>query len=130
MSIGLTSFYSLNRSEALKQDRLTIVTALRQARSLTLAAKDDSQHGIHFDTSRLVLFKGTLYSDSDPSNVPYVLNSLVTISNVSLTGGGNDVLFQKLSGATAQPGTITLSLKDGSKSSIVSVFSTGIIEGE
>jgi prepilin-type N-terminal cleavage/methylation domain-containing protein len=127
MSVSLGVFYSLNKSQAIKQSTLTVATAIRQARSLTLASKDGFQYGVHFGTSKAVLFKGTIYSDSDPNNQYYILHPLVEISNINL-GGVDDILFQKLSGTTEQPGTITLSLKDGSKNSTLSIFSTGITE--
>ena len=125
--ISLTSLYSLNTSQAFKQDVIAVVSALRQARALTIASYDNSQYGVHVETSRAVLFKGNSYSVSDPENVTYPLHQFVQV-NVVLTGGENDVIFQRLSGNTTQSGTITMFPEDNSASSVINIFSTGIIE--
>jgi hypothetical protein len=102
---------------------------LNEARALTLASYDNTVYGVHLLPDRATLFKGNTFSSSDPDNKVNVISSRVSISNIVLSGGGNDIIFQRLTGKTGQNGTITLSLiSDPSKSKTITIQVSGIIE--
>jgi len=129
LTIVLTSFSNLNKSQALDKTSSYVASIIEEARGNTLFSKNDSQYGVKFETSRIIMFKGSTYSSSNPDNVIYDLNNLVTISNISLSGGGSEIVFDRLTGNPSQTGTLTLSLVTStSTKAYVSFSKTGIVE--
>ena len=111
VTIITLSFSKLNSSQALDKSADLVVSILNEARALTLSSKGDSQYGIYFDASQVVLFKGATYSSIDPSNVITELNSLVGLRNITLSGGGASVVFERLTGNADKTGTVEVFLK-------------------
>ena len=108
----------------------SVVATLEQARIQTIASRNKSQHGVHFSASAIVLFEGGVYDPSSPSNKFFLLNDEVEISSWVLGGGGDDVIFEQLSGKTSNTGTVTLRLKDRiNRTKTVTIITSGIIEG-
>ena len=105
------SFSKINENEVLDQSTELVVSVLNEARTMTLSAVDDSRYGVHFDTSQVIFFKGATYDSAAANNVPTLLNSLVGIGSITLVGGGSDVVFNRLTGATNQAGTLRVYLK-------------------
>jgi len=127
VAVGVTSFSAQNRGETLQQEADKIVSLLGAARADTLAAREGTQYGIHFEEQRAVLFSGAAYSASAAGNRAQALHREVKISAISLFGGGSEVFFQKLTGKTAQSGTVTLSLvSDASKTKVITIAGTGV----
>lgn len=128
-AITFASFSGLNSANALHASVGLVASNIEQARSLTLASHQGEQYGVHLGTTSITMFTGAHYGASDADNVTIDIDRHVEISNVTLSGGGSDILFQRLTGATHQSGTITLSLKDDSSSTkIITIDATGIIE--
>lgn len=127
--IIFSAFTGFNRNYALDTAAGIVAEVLSEARSLTLASKGDTNYGVHFESSQVVLFTGDTYSAMDPSNREEVLSSLVTISDISLSGGGSDVVFLRLTGNADKSGTVTVSLaSDPSMARIITIPKTGIVE--
>jgi len=123
------AFLSFNRNQALQKDASKVVATLEEARQLTIFSKESSQYGVHFGTDEVVLFKGSTYSSSDPENTSTKLHSLVSVSATSLNGGGDEVIFQRLTGETSQDGTVTLvSSHDSSETKVITIEKTGLIQ--
>lgn len=122
------SFTTSNTRHALDKKTAIVLSLLEQARGQTLSAKNDSAYGVHFETTKAVLFTGPTYSSTASStNVVEPLGSMVQISTITLAGGGSDVLFQKLTGQTSQSGTIRLILTASStQNKTITVSATGI----
>lgn len=104
------------------------VDTLRRARAQTLSGKENDVWSVHFETSKFVLFKGVIYNASDPENIVTNLNDAVTISNISLTGGGSIVSFNDKFGNTATDGSITFSHSESSVTNVITVNTAGLIE--
>lgn len=123
------TFQTANSGEALDTNALKVSAELNEARSLTLSSKNADQFGVHFATSSITLFEGTSFVSGSATNTVSTLNPLVQISSITLSGGGSDVIFQRLTGKTSQSGTITLSLI-GSPSSTktITIYATGIVQ--
>ena len=82
---------------------------------------------MHFENTRVVLFKGLSYSANDSLNISSSLHSLIIISNVALTGG-SDVVFQRLTGETAESGSVTLALVDNPTiTKVISISGMGVV---
>lgn len=123
------TFFDTGRTQALDKDTAVVLSAIERARSLTLSSLGDRQYGIHLEANRVVIFGGSSYNASDPSNRVEPLSSLVRIASTSLVGGGADILFERLTGKTAQSGTVTLELiSDPSRTKIITIEGTGIVE--
>jgi len=122
-------FNSFDENQALQKDAAKVISVLEKARQQTLFSRDSSQYGVHFNINQVVLFKGDFYSSSDEDNVRTTLHSKVNISSKNLSGGGDEVVFERLSGETNQGGTITLQNRlDASKAIVVTIEGTGLIK--
>jgi len=103
------------RRSALNNNVEEIITVIKYAQSRTLASEDLSQYGVYFDTTtsphEYVLFKGVDFLSRDISfDKTYELSKTVDFSNIDLDGG-NEFVFERLTGMTNQPGEISLELK-------------------
>ena len=128
-AITMFSFSAYGSTEAISKDQAKVVSVLEKARALTLNSYNSSQYGVHFASSTVTIFTGVTYSSSTPSNIVTTLNSKVQISGVALAGGGNDVIFNRLSGETNQMGTTTLSLVSASTTMrTVTIYRSGLIQ--
>jgi prepilin-type N-terminal cleavage/methylation domain-containing protein len=126
--IILISFATLNRTQALDRDTETIVQVLRQAQSQTLTSKNAMQYGVHFASSTATLFSGSTYSANDAGNLVYTLKTSDLILNVSITGSSTDVVFNRLTGETAQNGTILLQTQQANFTRTVTIYKTGVVQ--
>jgi len=127
--ITFISFLVLNKTQALDEQTKSIVSVIERARSLTLGAKDDTPYGVHFETTKIVLFKGNTYVPINPSNITENLNYLTTLSLISLTGSTSNIVFSRLWGSVSATGTVRLSLKSNNlASSTVIIYDSGLTE--
>lgn len=114
ISVSILPFTSLNDQQALKNAEDAIGAFIIDARTRTLSSYNDDRYGIHFSasqnaqSSQLVLFKGSTYVAGAGTNVILSLSDNAKITQVSLQGGGVDMVFNRLTGGTDQYGTITL----------------------
>lgn len=128
-AIVLSSLSSNVDREALHKNTDAVASVFAEARSLTTSSKDASNFGVHLESAGPTLFKGTVYSAGASSNVPLLINSRVRITAISLLGGGNDVVFSKLSGNTAQTGSFRVSLvADATQYKTITIYKTGVVE--
>lgn len=119
------------RGQALSGAATAIAAVLSDARTRTLSGKDGVQYGVHFEADKIVLFSGTSYSEGAAGNEVTVLDSQVVISDIALSGGGDDIIFEKLTGDVDAHGTITVELKtDSSRQSVITVQGIGLISYE
>lgn len=122
------AYAKFNSSQALEKDALQVISVLNQARSLTLSSKGNSQYGVHFGSSEVVLFTGENFQSEAESNIPVALNRLVSVS-ADLSGGGSEVVFERLTGRTAQSGTVALSLLgEATSTRSLIIYETGVVE--
>lgn len=120
-------FKSFRDSQVLLGSVEDVLSTLSKARSETLAGLNDSAYGAHFQSDRLVLFAGSSYQAGAAGNETILLNQLTTISAINLTGGGSDLVFQRLSGEAASSGTVTIGLVNSpSQTKTVTILTSGI----
>ena len=128
VTISIQSFKNFNDREALTKDTALVVSVLHQARAQTLASQNNDPFGVHFTSSALTLFEGATYDGSASANVTTSLNTRVQVGT-ALSGGGVDLVFQQVTGATAQSGVITLSLiASPTQTRHVTIYATGLSE--
>jgi len=124
----VSGFSSFRESAQLNEAQSQILGIFRDARNRTLSSEKNTQYGVHFETSRVVLFSGSSYNSDLPSNEPYLFPFLTRISSISL-GGPVDIVFARLTGATSASGTVTIeSISNTAKTKIITILSSGIAE--
>lgn len=117
---------SLTRSD-LDIASVEAVDALREARSSAMNGKGGGRFGVHFETAQFVFFTGATYSAVDPENVVHTYGGSVTMSNITITGGGSDVHFATHKGEPTENGTIEF-VSSGGEAKTVSVSAVGLID--
>lgn len=128
MSITFYFFGDLRKKEALEKDVASLTALVRDARLLSVASKDASPFGVHLESDKAVLFEGSSYSVGGPNEKIVAFSREVYMSSYSLNGGGQDMIFARLIGDTESYGSITLSLKDDSASTTITILRTGVIQ--
>lgn len=123
IAVILPSLQTMRSNQVLKTAASDIFSTLDKARSQTLASVDSSEYGVHFESSKIVLFKGTTYTSSDSNNIEIAITSPASITNISLTGGAVDLYFNRLSGTPNITGTITVSVSSTFKT--ITISATG-----
>lgn len=127
-TISVSVFSTYRSVQSIDRDTDTVVEILRQARSETLSSENATTYGVHFASSTITLFAGSSYSGSNSTNQNFPLVSADTVLTVSLTGGGYDVVFNRLSGETNENGTIVLSSKTINRTHTITMYKTGLID--
>lgn len=102
-----------------------IISTMQTARTQTLASESESQYGVHFETSKYVLFKGSTYDPASTTNKEYNLTS-AEIYQINLAGGGADVIFDRVRGTTSQNGNVRIRLiADTSRTETITINPVG-----
>jgi prepilin-type N-terminal cleavage/methylation domain-containing protein len=118
------------RTQALAGVLGAVVSQLEDARSRTLSSQGGSQYGVHLETGGATLFRGDTYDQNDPLNETTPLDSRVTLA-VSLSGGGEDVVFERLTGETEDHGTAVLTIAaPAALSKTITIQETGVISND
>lgn len=129
-SIIVTSFSKFRSSKVLDTTTENILSVLSMARGDTISAQDGYQYGVHFESSKVVKFRGATYSSGDSVNEIFTLDSAIEVSSIALSGAGADVVFDRLTGKTSQPGTVTVRIKnDTTKTRTITILGTGVASG-
>lgn len=126
LTIVVSSFSSFRRSSVLNTEVQELVTVINRARLLSVSSKNDQQFGVHLESGKVVLFEGSTYSAGASTNETHTFNSMLTLSPVVVSGGGAEVLFEKVTGATAQNATTTLLVTGTTASTTVVIRPTGV----
>jgi len=129
VSISFVSYDRFNKNEALEKDAVRVIALYEEARALSLGSNNGSVYGVHAETTKVVRFKGEIYTAGDSDNIQEFLSNYATISSISLSGGGSDVVFSRLGGTTTKSGTITLSLKSvPAQTKVISIYLSGVVD--
>ena len=112
IAITFPVFRIFQRESDLGNSSEKIINILRVAKNKTLASEEASQYGVHFEADKYVLFKGASYNPLAPENEIHNLPSSIEIYEINLAGGGSEVVFNRLTGATNQFGQVSLRLKE------------------
>ena len=124
--LNLSSF---RNQQSLKNTAVDIVSILNEAKQNTLSSLNSTNYGVHFEQDSVTLFIGAVYSSDSVTNKTTIFDSSVLIpaqGGINV-GGGDDVVFERLTGETIG-GTITLqSSADASKQKIINISKTGLV---
>ncbi len=130
--IATVTFRTFQKEAKLDNAAGAVVNILRIAQNKTLTSEGDSRYGVYFDTSlsphRYILFKGNTYASREIAfDKIYSLPSTVEIFQINLPVG-SEIVFNRLTGTTDQPGSISLGITtETDKTKVVYVESSGQI---
>lgn len=129
-TLVLTSLSEFRIARSMEATTETVFTAIETARTRTITGVNDSQYGIHLQADGLVLFVGTVYSSGASTNesFPVSENLEIDMASVSLAGGGNDIVFERITGQTDDYGTFVVQTPDGDHQETFEVLKTGIVK--
>jgi len=125
------SFYflgSFGKKDALEKDMAGLTSFIRNARLLSISSKDAMPFGIHLENSKAVLFEGNTYVAGGANEKIMAFSPQIYLYGYSLNLSNPDIVFARLSGNTSNFGTITLSLKDNSASTTITILKTGVVQ--
>ena len=111
-----------------------MINVIRLAQQKTISSEGGSSWGVYFSTStsphQYTLFKGDDYTSREvPADEVHKISRDVLISAVDL-GGGFEVVFSRVPGASRQEGAISLVLKnDASQTKTIFIDASGQISG-
>jgi len=117
----------LNNTVELENASKNTDLKIRTAKVRSIGALNDKNYGIHFENAKVVIFDGTgAYADGSVANETFILPENIEISNIALSGGGSDIIFERLTGNTSNYGSISLrSKKDLSKIKTIYINASG-----
>lgn len=99
---------------------------LDAARVKTLAGVGDERYGVHFESDTIILFRGDLYPGVTETVV--LLHPRVVVAEIGL-GGGAEVIFDRLTGVTGNPGYVAVGLADDpSERRFINIYASGLID--
>ncbi len=131
-TVSITALYSLQKRSHLDNGIQEFVNILKFAQNKTLSSENNNQYGVYLDNSvspnKYVLFEGSSYALRNISaDLIYFLHQTVEFFGINLNGG-NEIVFDKLTGMTQQSGSIVLRLKaDTSQNKTVYISNVGAI---
>lgn len=129
--IFISPFSKFRNDQLLKAGAENIASVITKARSATLASINDSSFGVHFSSDSVILFSGETYDSGNSLNEIITLNEAVTVDGINLTGGVDDVYFERLTGKASATGTISVSLtNDNTKTKTITITSLGAVKVE
>ena len=128
IAIVMPQFYNIRKNQVLKSAVGDVLSTVDKARSRTLASMNSSTYGVHFQSDKVIIFKGTVFSALDVNNETINIFSPASITNVTF-GGVSDVVgdlyFNRIYGTPSTTGTFTIST--GSSSKILTINQSGNI---
>lgn len=125
IAIIITQFGNFKTLQSLQNSTIDVYGAINKAHANTIASLDSKQYGVHFEANQVIIFEGTVYSAGAGSNIITTISSPVSISTITLSGGGSDLYFSRIYGAPNKSGSITLSA--GNYTKTITINPTGNI---
>lgn len=101
-AMSILSWQSFSDSVALGNSAKMIETKIKLAKNYSLSALNDTSYGVYLKSDSVTIFPGIAYIDGNPLNQVFTLTDGVEIYD----GVGNSILFSRLTGVTADFGTI------------------------
>lgn len=108
MMIIIPPFSNFRKTSLVKTETQDIVSFVNKARLSSMSSKNDLEYGVHFDSNAVVIYSTPVYAAGDSTNETRTLNSQLNFNSTLVEGGGNDVVFKKVTGATNKYATTTL----------------------
>lgn len=121
--VSLSSWQSFSDSTNLGNTAKMIEAKIKLAKSESLSATNDVNYGVHLEADSITIFPAdAAYVSGGPDNQVFPLTDGAEIYN----GIGNDIIFSRLTGVTANSGTIGIRIaKRPSKTKEITINTQG-----
>ncbi|MEX1026738.1 MAG: prepilin-type N-terminal cleavage/methylation domain-containing protein, partial [Candidatus Paceibacterota bacterium] len=125
-AITIVVFVNLRDAEALRRDTSAIASLLESARVHTISSKNNQSYGVRIENNATMLFSGTTF---DPGNViaTETLHGTVRFDEIDLANTASTIVFDRISGATDNYGSIVLESTRRAASSSILIEQTGSV---
>lgn len=124
----LISLNLLRHKNSLDYSAQEIIKTLRLAQNKTLASEGNSSFGVNFASNKFTLFKGSVFNQFDAENQERKLTTDVTISQINLANATSSIVFDRLTGTTANNGFIKIELtNDSSQNKDIFIETSGAV---
>ncbi len=135
IALSAPAFRTFQNESDLQNATEEIRDVLQLAQSRTLASENESQYGVYFTTGvsphQYIFFQGSGYASRDPAqDQVFTLPSSVEFVSFDFeVSGGQEVVFNRLTGTTGDAGNMVLRLRDdASRTQTLYVESLGNVE--
>lgn len=126
--IAIQPLRSFRDEQLLTSHAERVSTLLNEARLNTLASRNASQYGVYIENTEATLFEGVAFASADSVLETLSFHTQIETGSVNLEGGGNTVVFERLTGSTANKGSIVLQLTHNASSTrTIVIEETGIV---
>jgi len=126
--IVTSSFKNLYTYQVFDKAVLSVYSQIENARTNTINSKNISQYGIHVTSTSTTLFQGETYTPGVSTNIVNNLPKNVTISTISIAGGGSNFYFNLLSGEPNATATLVFSQSGSTSTKSIYVYGSGLID--
>ena len=126
ISVVVPEFAKSRENQVLKSAIADTLSSINKARSQTLSSLDSSEYGVHFQSDKVIIFKGTAFLAGVSDNETIDIIPPAGITDVTLngsSGSSGNTYFSRLSGAPSKTGIVTISTTNYSK--IITISATG-----
>jgi len=124
--IVLPQFSKTRENQVLKNGVGDTLSSINKARGETLSSLNSSEYGVHFQSDKVIIFKGKVFSVGAGDNETISITAPASITNVTLggvSGVSGDIYFNRLSGSSSASATVTISTTSYSR--IITISATG-----
>ncbi|KKQ46539.1 MAG: hypothetical protein US65_C0036G0009 [Candidatus Yanofskybacteria bacterium GW2011_GWC2_37_9] len=83
-SIVFPQFSKIRENQVLKNGVADVLSSINKARSQTLSSLNSSEYGVRFESDKVIIFKGKVFSDVDPTNEIINITMPANITNTTL----------------------------------------------
>lgn len=130
-TVVVFDFVSFSKNSDLNNASQEFVGILKLAQNKALSSDNYDQYGVYINTgvspNQYVLFKGSSYASKTGVVQTYSVKSTTEFYGISL-GGGNEIVFDRITGATDEMGSVSIRAKtDTSKNKTIYVVSSGAV---
>ncbi|MEK7539064.1 MAG: prepilin-type N-terminal cleavage/methylation domain-containing protein [Patescibacteria group bacterium] len=124
ISVAIPQFSQIRENQVFKSGVADILSSIDKARGETLSSLYSSEYGVHFESNKVIIFKGKIFSATASDNETINITLPATISTITIAGGGADLYFNRLSGTPNVTGSIIISSTNFIKT--ITIFATGM----
>lgn len=130
-SVVIPQFSKSREMQVLKSGVVDILSSIDKARGETLSSLNSSSYGVHFQSDKVIIFKGTGFIPDTVGNEIIDIVTPASITNVTIgivSGSSGEIFFNRLSGSPSATATVTISTINYSK--IITISATGVASSD
>ncbi|MEK7639249.1 MAG: type II secretion system protein [Patescibacteria group bacterium] len=126
IGFSVSGFQNFANYQQFDQAVAGVSATLRQAQNDARTADGDAEKGIKILSNSVVTFVGSTYTAGNATNITTTF-SAVTLTP-ALSGGVDEIVFTRLTGAPSAVGTVTIVSTKTGNSAVVEVTTAGVIQ--